>query len=51
MIHTYLKSRNEPIWTVGYYMPSDQMWIPLKDFSTEEAAAAYASYLNGGAKP
>jgi hypothetical protein len=26
-------------------------WVDLQDFNTEAEAAAYASYLNGGAHP
>lgn len=57
-MHTYKHSRSEAVWTVGYYItqhyteggPSRE-WLALKDFNTEEGAAAYASYLNGGSKP
>lgn len=57
-MHTYVHSKREAVWTVGYYEPIPQeevaerhQWKALKDFNTEEGAAAYASYLNGGSKP
>ena len=51
-MHTYQKS--EPgLWTVGYWLHDDPTYParfhPLKDFGTEAGAAAYVSYLNGGA--
>jgi hypothetical protein len=56
-MHTYKQSKNEAVWTVGLYEPKEDdrglfyKWVALKDFNTEEGAAAYASYLNGGSKP
>lgn len=60
-MHTYKHSKNEAVWTVGYFEPivewatenfgaASAKWIALKDFNTEDGAAAYASYLNGGSK-
>ncbi len=51
-MHTYRKS--EPgLWTVGFDVstPDANDFQPLKDFNTEEGAAAYVSYLNGGESP
>lgn len=55
-MHTYRWS--EPVWAVGYWLSNkydygnvfqgDQVWMPLKDFDTEEKAAAYVNFLNGG---
>lgn len=54
-MHTYRHSKSEQIWTVGYYTyraaNTAPDWHALKDFNTEQDAAAYASYLNGGSKP
>lgn len=54
-MHTYKHSTNGPSWTVGYYTyraaNAAAEWHALRDFTNEEAAAAYASYLNGGSKP
>lgn len=57
-MHTYKRDNKEAVWAVGYFMPVREpggnawhRWTPLKDFNTEEGAAAYASYLNGGSKP
>lgn len=54
-MHTYLKSKDGPTWTVGHYMmDSDEhygswhVWVPMRDFAKEEDAAAYVNYLNGG---
>lgn len=60
-MHTYKHEKDGP-WTVGFFEPPTvdsignskmyaHWWTPLKDFSTEVEAAAYASYLNGGARP
>lgn len=57
-MHTYVHSKREAVWTVGYYEPRTDSegglfyeWRALKDLNTEEGAAAYTSYLNGGSKP
>jgi len=52
-MHTYRKSKGEELWTVGFEMPSENVheWRPIKDFNEERQAAAYTSYLNGGAAP
>jgi len=54
-MHTFIKNRNEPLWTVGHYKlvgedngASHHTWVPMKDFNNEEAAARYVNYLNGG---
>jgi hypothetical protein len=48
-MHTYHGSNNG-LWYVGYYVqsPSGTEWQPLREFKTENMAAAYVSYLNGG---
>ena len=38
--------RGEKVWTVGYYSPD--RWEPHKDFSSQDDAARYIHYLNGG---
>jgi hypothetical protein len=61
MMHTYEKSGKdeESIWTVGYWVNdainpgrtsarTGSVWRALKDFHTEELAASYVNYLNGG---
>jgi hypothetical protein len=48
-MHTYIKSKNEPVWTVGYYAVG--LWHTLRDYPDERDAAAYVSYLNGGDHP
>lgn len=59
MMHTYRKSRDENLWTVGLWAPDDEAkwmysqpykWHPVKDFTREDDAAAYVNYLNGGAR-
>jgi hypothetical protein len=54
-MHTYRKTKDEPLWTVGYYTQEVgrmgepiSAWMPMKDFNTEEEAACYVNYLNGG---
>jgi len=55
-MHTYIKCKGEQsLWTVGHYRmegyedtSSDHRWMAMKDFSTEEEAARYVNYLNGG---
>jgi hypothetical protein len=45
----YVKS--EPtLWTVGHYNQHGR-WVSNSDWGSNEEAAAYCSYLNGGAKP
>jgi hypothetical protein len=48
-MHSYRKRSLKPIWVVGF--ADADSWHALKDFTTEEAAAAYVSYLNGGNNP
>jgi hypothetical protein len=62
-MHTYIKSKDENLWTVGCYQhmvikggPSVAdmtalQWRAIKDFAREEDAAEYTSYLNGGRRP
>ncbi len=45
-MHTYRKSKNEQLWTVGFWIGGS--WESLKDFGSEKEAAAYVNYLNGG---
>jgi hypothetical protein len=54
-MHTYKKAKDEDLWTVGHYYltggdanSSESRWVAMKDFSTEERAAHYVNYLNGG---
>ena len=54
-MHTYIKAKDEPLWTVGHYkrvcgsntVTVDQ-WVPMKDYNTEAEAAAMVNHLNGG---
>ena len=43
----YVRSKSEPLWTVGFYAP-DGEWHPDSDHTTMESAAARVHYLNGG---
>ena len=45
-MHTYVKSRNEPLWTVGYYVGDD--WQALVDCDTQLDAICLVNILNGG---
>jgi hypothetical protein len=54
-MHTYRKSKDEQLWTVGHYkmigdehFSSEHEWEAMKDFAKEDDAAAYVNYLNGG---
>jgi hypothetical protein len=53
-MHTYRKI-NETTWQVGYWLVSEHehgaWWRVVKTLPTEDDAAAYTSYLNGGSKP
>ena len=49
-MHSYRKASYEARWIVGFYF-ADGERRELKEFTSEEAAAAYASYLNGGNNP
>lgn len=54
MMHTY-RTFGEGSWAVGFYsigfhpngLPTSH-WHPIKAFTIEKEAAAYANYLNGG---
>ena len=46
-MHTYRQSKDA--WIVGFELPHN--WRVIKKFSNEKDAAAYVSYLNGGAPP
>lgn len=54
-MHTYKQENAE--WTVGYHAPRSDAdgthykWVAIRRFASEESAAAYASYLNGGERP
>lgn len=49
-MHTYRKSaasdETPEAWTVGIWSGSG--WMSVRDFPTEEGAAAYCNYLGGG---
>jgi hypothetical protein len=47
MSWVYIRSRGEPLWTVGHYDPQDR-WQPDSDHASEEKAAERCHYLNGG---
>lgn len=48
MSHTYQKQGDK--YVVVFSLPNSP-GRPFKEFDTEEDAAAYVSYLNGGAEP
>ena len=58
-MHTFSKVREDDggSWTyvVGYWCPpvygQDGEWEPLRDCANAAEAAAWVSYLNGGAAP
>lgn len=52
-MHTYRKSKDENLWTVGYWRDVGEgtRWEPISDHSTENLARMEVSYLNGGARP
>jgi hypothetical protein len=45
-MHTYWKSENSPLWTVGYWV--DGSWHPLSDHANEQEAMRRVNFLNGG---
>jgi hypothetical protein len=53
-MHVYIKAKEERVWTVGFYGPPEShtqphyRWHPLRNFDSEDSAAAYVNYLNGG---
>ena len=54
-MHTYRQSTRGDVWTVGHYQMQEgdegasyEKWHPMRDFKTEELAAAYINFLNGG---
>jgi hypothetical protein len=47
----YVYIQSEPqLWTVGFYRPGDNKWIPESDHGTPGEAAARVIELNGGAR-
>lgn len=36
------------VYTVGFFRPDTNEWVPVRDFVDEEAAMRYVNYLNGG---
>lgn len=46
-MYVYLKSKDEELWTVGFYDPSGK-WQPESDHDSEEKAANRVHWLNGG---
>jgi hypothetical protein len=51
-MHTYKKTEEGP-WTVGFCVAGTRGpdWHAIADFDTEQQAARYANYLNGGGEP
>jgi hypothetical protein len=49
-MHTYIKSKDEQLWTVGHYKVAGAFaeWVAMRDFSTESEASGYVNFLNGG---
>jgi hypothetical protein len=43
----YLYSKEDQLWTVGFYKPDGQ-WFAESDHASPGAAAARVHYLNGG---
>ncbi len=48
--YVYLKSKDEALWTVGFYSPSGE-WMPERDCDTPKEAGEIVAYLNGGETP
>jgi len=46
-MHVYRYSKNDRLWTVGYYEPSGS-WHPIADCNSEQAAMRMVNFLNGG---
>ena len=46
-MHTYVKPKGEPVWTVGFCNPKGE-WLPLADYDSEVEAQCLVNYLNGG---
>ena len=45
----YYYINSEPgLWTVGYYRPDDNYWMPESDHDNREEAARRVHWLNGG---
>lgn len=50
-MYVYVKSKGDPLWTVGFFAP-DGEWHPESDQTSEADAAWRVHFLNGGsAKP
>lgn len=45
-MHTYRKAKDEPFFTVGYWI--DGKWMAIKDFNVEANAVMFVNILNGG---
>lgn len=50
MSYVYIRSRSEPLYTVGFYDPGGN-WQPESDHESSDEAAARARWLNGGSNP
>jgi len=51
-MHTYLFLEQEGLWVVGLWpSPQPMPLFRVRTFEHEGEAAAYCSYLNGGAPP
>jgi len=46
-MYVFLRSKYEPLWTVGFYDPKGE-WHPESDHEREIEAARRVHYLNGG---
>lgn len=54
-MHTWVRSTDGLTYTVGHYRQtggaqhsSTWEWVPMADFSDDDEASAFVSYLNGG---
>ena len=49
-MHTYRVNTeaDHTFWEVGYYLDYGHIWNTVKGFATEDEAAMYVNYLNGG---
>lgn len=47
-MHTYIRSKIDNVWIVGYYRDEPYRWVAFEDFTEEEDARRLVNYLNGG---
>jgi hypothetical protein len=48
-MYIYISSEDD-LWTVGFYEPKTNEWMPESDYTDKEEAAERTAWLNGSSR-